>query len=311
MLQQTRVETAIPYFERFLIRFPDPAALAAAPIEEVLAHWSGLGYYRRARQLQAAARAVVERGALPQSAAELEQLPGIGPYTAAAIASIAFDEPVPLLDGNVVRVVSRLTTEPDDPTRAPARKRLLAVAATLVDAERPGDSNQALMELGATVCLPKSPRCADCPLAGDCTARTRGEAEAYPRARRRTAPQRVRQTAAVVVGAGGAILLVRRDPREPVLAGLWELPTVEAEERGEAEQALGARYGGRWRLGERAASLRHGITYRSLEIAAHRAEWQPEGVAEGPEATWIEPARPERLALTGAARKLLARLAAG
>lgn len=160
MLQQTRVETAIPYFERFLIRFPDPAALAAAPIEEVLAQWSGLGYYRRARQLHGAAREVVERGGLPRSSAELERLPGIGPYTAAAIASIAFGEPVPVLDGNVVRVAARLSAEPEDPSRAAARGRLLAVAATLLEISRPGDSNQALMELGATVCLPKSPRIA-------------------------------------------------------------------------------------------------------------------------------------------------------
>lgn len=309
MLQQTRVETVVPYFERFLARFPDPAALAAAPTEEVLAHWSGLGYYRRARQLQDAARLVVERGGLPRSAAELERLPGIGAYTAAAIASIAFDEPVPVLDGNVVRVAARLAAEPEDPARAPVRRRLLAVAATLVDATRPGDSNQALMELGATVCLPRGPRCGDCPLVEGCAARARGEVEFYPRVRRRAPPVRVRQTAAVVQGAGGAILLVRRDARETVLPGLWELPTVEAADRAEAEQGLAARYGGSWWLGERAARVRHGITFRAIELEAYRADWRPAEVAEAAEATWIEPAKRDPLALTGAARKLLARLA--
>lgn len=311
MLQQTRVETAIPYFERFLARFPDPAALAAAPIEEVLTLWSGLGYYRRARQLQAAARAVGERGGLPETAAELEGLPGIGPYTAAAIASIAFGAAVPVLDGNVVRVAARLSAEPDDPARAPVRRRLLAVAAGLLDAARPGDSNQALMELGATLCLPKAPACGACPLEPDCLARAHGAPEAHPRPRRRPAPVRVRQTAAVVEGTGGTVLLVRRAATEPVLAGLWELPTVEAEDLAGAERALAARYGGTWRLGAPAASLRHGITFRAIELAAHRAEWIPAEVAESPAATWLDPRRAAELALTGAARKLLARLAAG
>lgn len=311
MLQQTRVETAIPYFERFLIRFPDPAALAAAPIEEVLAQWSGLGYYRRARQLHGAAREVVERGGLPRSSAELERLPGIGPYTAAAIASIAFGEPVPVLDGNVVRVAARLSAEPEDPSRAAARGRLLAVAATLLEISRPGDSNQALMELGATVCLPKSPKCGVCPLTEGCVARARGEAESFPRARRRPAAVRVRQTAAVVTGHAGTILLVRRAAGEAVLAGLWELPTVEAGEVSVAESLLAVRYGGRWRLRERAASLRHGVTFRAIELEAYRAEWEPAEIAEATAAIWFDPARGAAPALTGATRKLLARIAGG
>src|SRR5690606_11875034 len=284
---------------------------AAAPVEEVLALWSGLGYYRRARQLPAAARAVVERGGLPASAAELARLPGTGSYTAAAIASIAFDEAVPVLDGNVVRVAARLSAEADDPARAEVRRRLRAIAAELVDPARPGDSNQALMELGATLCLPKGPACGVCPLADDCRAGAAGAPEGHPRARRRPAPVRVRQTAAVVEGPGGTVLLVRRPADEPVLAGLWELPTVEAGDRAGAEHALAARYGGSWRLGAALARLRHGITFRAIELAARRARWTPAGVAEGSEATWREPRRTADLALTGATRKLLARLAAG
>jgi A/G-specific adenine glycosylase len=308
MLQQTRVETVVPYFERFLARFPDPAALAVADTEEVLAHWSGLGYYRRARQLQSAARVVVERGGLPRTAAELVRLPGVGPYTAAAIASIAFAEPVPVLDGNVIRVAARLSADPGDPGRAADRRRLLAVAATLIDRQRPGDSNQALMELGATVCLPRAPRCGQCPLADGCAARAAGRAEELPRPRRRPAPVAVRQVAAVVGGPDGALLLVRRDPGEAVLPGLWEFPTVEADGPGDAARALAARYGGRWRLGESLARVRHGITFRVIELDARRASWRSEAVAEAGEAAWIDPGRCAQVALTGTARKLLARL---
>jgi A/G-specific adenine glycosylase len=311
MLQQTRVETVVPYFERFLARFPDPATLAAAPSEELLACWSGLGYYRRARQLQDAARAVVERGGLPRRAAELERLPGIGPYTAAAIASIAFDEPVPVLDGNVVRVASRLAAEAENPARAPVRRRLLAIAATLVDPRRPGDSNQALMELGATVCLPKRPRCGECPLRAQCAARARGDVEGHPWSRRRPTTVRVHHAAAVVRGPDGRVLLVRRGLAEEVLPGLWELPTVEATDVAQAERALEARYGGRWQLGERAAKLRHGITFRSIELDAYRADWVPAEIAETTEAAWIDPARGADLALTGATRKLLAGFVSG
>ncbi len=164
MLQQTQVATAAPYFVRFLDRFPNPAALAEASEEELLAFWSGLGYYRRARLLQSGARAVAARGEMPRRPEELLRLPGIGPYTAAAIASIAFGEPVPVLDGNVARVMARLEGIREPATSAPVRRRLRVAAAGWLDATRPGDSNQALMELGATLCRPRAPRCASCPL---------------------------------------------------------------------------------------------------------------------------------------------------
>ena len=307
MLQQTRVETVRAYFEPFLARFPTPEALAAASVEEVLAAWSGLGYYGRARRLQEGARAVVAAGGgIPASAAELAALPGIGPYTAAAVASIAFDEAVPVLDGNAVRVLARRLAEGDDPGRAPVRRRLLAAAGELLDPARPGDSNQALMELGATLCSPRSPRCAECPLARGCAARAAGQPERYPRSRRRTATRRVRQVAALLEDADGRLLLVRRGEHEGVLPGLWEAPTVTAAGRGAAEDALARRYGGRWKLGRPLARLRHGITFRAVELEARRAEWTPGEVAEGVVAGRFAPGEAERLALTGATRKLLA-----
>lgn len=308
MLQQTRVETVVPYFERFLARFPDPGALAAAPVEAALALWSGLGYYRRCRQLHAAARAVAAAGGgIPRRAAELERLPGVGPYTAAAVASIAFGERAPVLDGNVARVVARLRAETDDPARAAARRRLLAGAEALLSAARPGDSNQALMELGATLCTPRAPACPRCPLVGGCRATAAGRPETYPRPRRRAAPVREQQVAAVVERAG-RILLVRRGPDESQLAGLWELPTVAAGD--DPEGALAARYGGCWRLAGELARVRHGITVRALTVVARAADLTAaDGVAERGETGFFGSAEAAGLGLTGATRKLLARLA--
>jgi len=316
MLQQTRVETAVPYFERFLTRFPTPEALATAPTEEVLAAWSGLGYYRRARLLQEAAREVVAGGSgIPTAASELARLPGIGPYTAAAIASIAFDEPVPVLDGNVERVLARFLAEPEPVALAATRRRLLALAAELLDRTRPGDSNQALMELGATLCQPRAPRCGGCPLAPGCRSRAAGTMSNFPVRLARAPARRICQVAALAERQG-AILLFRRDESEPQLAGLWELPLVEARRRDVASRRLGARFGGSWRLVERLAAVRHAITDRSFAITAYRAEYSPRGgeaadVAEGVEAGWFAPESAEKLALSGAARKLLARLAGG
>ena len=310
MLQQTRVETVGPLFERFLARFPTPAALAAAPVETALALWSGLGYYRRCRQLHAAAGALVERGGeLPRRAEELERLPGVGPYTAAAIASIAFGERVPVLDGNVVRVLARLLAVADDPARAATRRRLLAAAAARLAPERPGDSTQAPMELGATHCTPRAPDCSSCPLAAGCRAAAEGRPEAYPAPRRRPAPVRVEQLVAVVEREG-RFLLVRRSTGEAVLAGLWEFPTVAAG--ADAATALAARYGGRWRLAGELARLRHGITFRALTVVARAARFEAGAtLAEAAEAGWFDAGQAGALGLTGVARKLLARLSSG
>jgi len=309
MLQQTRVETVVPFFVRFLERFPDPGALAAAPVETALALWSGLGYYRRCRQLHAAAVALTAAGgAIPRRAAELERLPGVGPYTAAAVASIAFDEPVPVLDGNVARVLARRLALAGDPARAASRRRLLEAAAALLTGERPGDGNQALMELGATLCTPRAPACDRCPLAAGCRAAAAGCPEAYPEPRRRRAQQRERWLAAVVEREG-RFLLVRRGADEALLAGLWEFPTVPAA--GDPAATLAARYGGRWRLDGELARVGHGITFRALTVVACAARQSADGdVAERGEAGWFDAATAAGLGLTGVARKLLARLPA-
>ncbi|TVP48233.1 MAG: A/G-specific adenine glycosylase [Gemmatimonadales bacterium] len=226
MLQQTRVETVVPYYRKWIERFPDAATLAAADTEEVLRYWQGLGYYRRARNLQLAAREVEAEwgGALPGDAKALGTLPGVGPYTAGAVASIAFGEAVPAVDGNVRRVMARLL---DDP--APGAALLAREVGALVPPERPGDFNQALMELGATVCTPRSPRCDRCPVAEWCAARAAGTQESRPRPpARKTVPRMVEAVAVVVrPGDSGWEVLLRRRPDDGLLGGMWECPGVE------------------------------------------------------------------------------------
>lgn len=224
MLQQTQVQTVIPYFTAFMARFPDVRALAAASVDEVLALWQGLGYYRRARHLHQAAQAIVARhdGVVPRSYQEVRALPGVGEYTAAAVLSIAFDLPHPVLDGNVARVVARLLTIDDPVDQAPAKRRIRAFLERAMPARRCGDFNQALMELGATLCTPLSPRCGGCPVAQLCRARMEGRAAALPR---KAGKERVRteERTVAVVWRRDAVL-VRRRPDEGLLGGLWEFP---------------------------------------------------------------------------------------
>lgn len=314
MLQQTRVETVLPFYNRFLQRFPTVEDLAAAEIEEVLALWSGLGYYRRARQLHAAARRIAEAGEFPATVEGLLALPGIGAYTAAAVASIAFGAASPVMDGNVERVLSRCLALEEDPRSGPARKKLLAAAAGLLDPARPGDSNQALMELGATLCSPRRPKCLLCPLRPGCRASLEGDPERYPLPKVKRAGERHRLLVAVVENGDG-VLLFRRPEDSTLLAGTWELPWVTLEVDGVArttfpEAALAARYGGRWTLGERAAGVRHGITYRDLEIDVHRAglAWGGE-VREGMAAGWFDGAGRAGLPLSSLVGKVLAAVA--
>jgi len=306
MLQQTQVQTVIPYWEAFLERFPTVEALAGAPIDEVLAAWTGLGYYRRARQLHRAAGEVVERGGLPENAEGLEELPGIGPYTAAAVASIAFGEVVAGVDGNVERVISRVLALEEDPKRSAGRKEIAATAARLLDPRRPGDGNQALMELGATVCRPRAPRCGECPLEGICRAAAEGEPERYPPPRNRREVERV-ELAVALVEERRRVLLFRRPRGSELLAGMWELPNVVGRRGKKAMEAeLAARYGGRFHLGARRGEVRHGITFRALEIRVFEARFEAgESVAEGPEAAWVGPEEMAAYATSSAVLKIL------
>jgi A/G-specific adenine glycosylase len=238
MLQQTRVQTVIPYWQRWMAKFPTVRALAAAPLDDVLAAWAGLGYYSRARNLHAGAKAVAERGALPGSASELRAVPGIGPYTAGAIASIAFGERAPLVDGNVARVLARVYAIRQDIKSTAGQRALWARAGELMAAlpERaaPGDLNQGLMELGATLCAPVAPRCLACPLAKLCA--TRGDELPIVARRKRADELPILEREALWIEARGKILLARREPHG-LFGGLWELP--QGEQRLEIARALG------------------------------------------------------------------------
>jgi A/G-specific adenine glycosylase len=228
MLQQTQVKTVLGYYERWMERFPTLQALAAAEDADVLHAWQGLGYYSRARRLLSGARAVTEQhgGELPRDVAALLALPGIGPYSAGAIASIAFGLPEPIVDGNVVRVLSRLFALRGDPARTPLKSQLWRLARELVPADRAADFNQSLMELGATICTPTSPRCAQCPLAQHCRALALGVERALPELAKRKAPTEL-STAAAYVRRGDTVLLRQLPPDAPRWAGLWVLPFVE------------------------------------------------------------------------------------
>ena len=327
MLQQTRVETVEAYYGRFLERFPTLERLAAAPIEEALAAWSGLGYYRRARRLHAAARQLAEQGkGVPATLAELRELPGVGEYTAAAVASIAFGVPVAVLDGNVERVLARLIALPDNPRAAGPRRELRALAERELDPGRPGEFNQALMELGATVCAPRAPRCAECPLSGRCRALGLGTPEAYPVLPARRKQEREHRRVAVV-RRGGRLLVVRRPDSAELLAGIWELPWVPAtaeDEAGSAARAFAARYGGTWKVASPAGRIRHAMTYRAIEVAVCAGQWSEsrramahgqaaDEVAEAAEAgalQWVSSAELENLPTTSLVEKSLAALAA-
>ena len=224
MLQQTRVAAVVEKYRAFMARFPTVFALALAPEQEVLAQWSGLGYYRRARMLQRAAQVVAatKQGKMPNTAAELRALPGIGGYTAAAVASIAFGEPVAVIDGNVERVLCRIAGWDANGGHRPKVEEL---AAQLVDQERPGDFNQAMMELGATVCLPRNPHCLVCPVSDDC--KTRGEHKTAPRAR--IVSREVGYALCLIQPASGPdleVLLEQRSSTVSVMPGLWELPSL-------------------------------------------------------------------------------------
>ncbi|MBN2131604.1 MAG: A/G-specific adenine glycosylase [Sedimentisphaerales bacterium] len=236
MLQQTRVETVKPYYLRFLKRFPTVEKLARARIDTVLKHWEGLGYYSRARNLHRAAREIVTRyeGRLPATRDELLTLPGIGSYTAGAIASIAFAKREPVVDGNVTRVLCRLFCIRTDPKQAGVQKQLWSLAAALLPRTRTGDHNQALMELGSEICLPRNPRCNECPLVRTCEARRHGQETTLPVKR----PKKELPTVIVAVGViykEGRVLIDKRKP-DGLLGGLWEFPGGK-QEPGESLQA--------------------------------------------------------------------------
>jgi A/G-specific adenine glycosylase len=279
MLQQTTAAAVEPYFRTFLTRFPDLAALAGAPREAVLEAWAGLGYYARARNLHAAARILAQSG-FPSDEGGWRALPGVGPYTAAAIAAIAFDRPANVVDGNVERVTARLFAV-EAPLPA-AKARLRELAASLVRDDRPGDWAQALMDLGALVCTPAAPRCGDCPWTDCCAARRGGDPEAYPRrAAKRARPERF--GVAFRLERDGALLLVRR-PDQGLLGGMLGLPTTpwRARKWTRAEGLAHAPAKAEW---EKVGAVRHVFTHFALTLDVWSAP--ADAPAVGEPAKWI------------------------
>jgi A/G-specific adenine glycosylase len=230
MLQQTRVDQALPYFERFVAAFPDVESLAEADLDDVLLNWEGLGYYSRARNLHQAARQVVRDngGQIPDTYDALKQLPGVGDYTASAVGSLAFGLPEAVLDGNVIRVLTRYDAVSEDVGRSPVRKALRARAQALLDPERPGPHNEAMMEIGATVCTPRTPDCAACPIRPGCAAFGAGSQDRYPFKAKKAPVPEVQVAVAVIEREDGQLLIQRRPPTG-LLGGLWEFPGGKIE----------------------------------------------------------------------------------
>jgi A/G-specific adenine glycosylase len=288
MLQQTRVAAVIPFYERFLEHFPTIAALAAAPETEVLRLWAGLGYYSRARNLQSAAKEIVAKhgGEFPRLAEDTLALPGIGSYTAAAILSIAFGERHAVLDGNVARVIARLGAVHGDLREGTRWQALQAAADTLLAPEAPSDWNQAMMELGAMICTPKSPQCLLCPVAEFCRARQLGLTEVIPEKRKKRATEEVELAAAVFIDKQGRTLLlpppetdrdhVTQDAVRPLISKMWHFPMIAVERDASRElveflksfNALGAN-GSKPKL-EELRSARHTVTYRAIHLRPFR-----------------------------------------
>ncbi|MCC7231178.1 MAG: A/G-specific adenine glycosylase [Fimbriimonadaceae bacterium] len=293
MLQQTQVATVIPYFERWMARFPDVQTLAAADEQEALAHWQGLGYYRRARLLQEAARVLAAAGkGFPRTAAELLSLPGIGRYTAGAISSIAFNKPEPLVDGNVERVFARLTGfgEP----KPSLTRAAWDWAAVHIHAERPGDWNQALMELGATVCRPIEPDCAHCPVQQVCLARREGRVERLPAPSIK--PMTIAMVSHVWVPICGKRVGVRQIPAGEWWEGMWEFPRARTDE--EMRELIP----GAWP--ETAGSFRHSVTHHRIlvYVARVRLEREVEGLR------WIDIDEIDSIPMPAAQRRALKRV---
>ena len=313
MLQQTRVDVVVPYYERFLAAFPDLAALAAADESRVLKLWEGLGYYARCRNLHRAAETIVSEhgGRFPETFEEVVGLPGIGRSTAGAILSFAWGMPLPILDGNVRRVLVRLSGEREDPRRGPAERRLWSLAATLVrEAPDPGLHNQALMELGATICLPRHPVCHRCPVAASCAARAAGTEEQLPvRTPRRPLPHF--DIAAVVLTNDAGEIFIQRRPPEGLLGGLWEFPGGKREagesQEDAARRELTEELGVVVELGERVATVEHAYSHFRITLHAFHG-WIVSGTPRPTAATdwsWVPRGDLDGYAFPAANRRVL------
>jgi A/G-specific adenine glycosylase len=289
MSQQTRVATVIPYYEKFLTLFPTVDALAAAPEAQLLAAWAGLGYYSRARNLQRAARDIVAQGGFPSTYEGIAALPGVGAYTAAAVASMAFDLPFAAVDGNVYRVIARLDADEADLSIADTRRRWAGRAQELLDRRSPAHWNQAMMELGALLCTPRHPQCHACPVAADCQGRELGIAPRLP-VKSRKQRKELLQFSVAIINHKGRLLLLERAAGEKRLAGFWELPRVD-QLAGFIER-------------EQCGLVRHGITFNAMEVQVVLGRLEPNARLPA-NARWMPRAELETLAVTTLSRKAL------
>ncbi len=296
MLQQTQVSTVIDYYHRFIDRFPDIAALAATNIDEVLNQWQGLGYYRRAKLLKAACEHVVEyhQGQFPQQAHLLQQLPGIGPYTSAAVASIAFQEPVACVDGNVSRVLARVDAIDDDVRQSQTKAKIQLRASALLSQSRPGDHNQAMMELGATLCTSRNPGCGECPVNQFCKTFEAGDDPHLRPKKSKAVKVTQRSIEVALVRRGESLLIAQRPPG--LLGRLWELPEI-SKFKGMAKEKLIGR-------------VKHRFSHIDAEYLLFEAKLADEGENEDVcfylQTKWIDPCQVHDLAFTKTFHKLMA-----
>lgn len=307
MLQQTRVDQVIPYLERFLSRFPDVRSLAEADIDAVLEVWEGLGYYARARNLHRASRIVAEAG-FPTTSDTWRELPGVGEYTAAAVASILHDEPVAAIDGNVNRVISRVFAITDIYGSADFRRAVRGHVTQLLDASQPGDFNEAMMDLGATVCTPRAPSCTSCPLSWACEAYGREMSEAFP-IRSPKKPTPLVHEVVVIAVRDGTDVLIRRRPTDGLLGGLWELPGVPRDEN-DPSAALSEHVlreaGVALCVHEQVASVRHAYSHFKVSIVAYGATLSNTRTPALPEHwRWLSLSESDAVGMPRAHRRLL------
>ncbi len=317
MLQQTRVATVIPYYHRWLRRFPDAGRLAAADLQTVLKCWEGLGYYARARNFHRAAQIVAQRydGRVPADPDAFGALPGVGPYIRAAVLSIAFDHPLAVVDGNVKRVLARWRRIEAPVNAADAHKVFAPLASRCLDADRPGRFNQAVMELGALVCTPRAPRCGDCPIGSGCRSKADGCQADYPRrAVRKKVPEH--RMVVLVVRRNRRLLIVQR-PVAGLLGGLWEFPALQVSgDRTPEDAALqetAAEAGIPVRVSGRIGRIRHAYTHFKVEAEVICGTWDGGGKGPGVAAShrWVTAGQLAEYPLTGVARKARALIAAG
>lgn len=285
MLQQTRIEAVMGYYQRFMDAFPEVEALAAAPLEQVLKLWEGLGYYSRARNLHKAAQRIAEKGMFPDTYEEILQLPGIGEYTAGAIAAIAFGEPVTAIDGNVMRVVSRLYALEEDILLPASKKKVKAVLESVYPKDRASDFVQGLMELGELVCIPGSPRCDKCPVQEQCRAVAERRQDQLPvrvpKTRKKTEHRMV-----LIAEKEGRVLLTKR-PEQGVLSGLWEYPNVLAEDPEQVPQLMKEKYGFTLIPGESIGQAEHVFTHIRWKMQIYKGRAEEDGTFAAPRQPYI------------------------